>query len=133
MREPVTFPVVDGLRVLELGTPGEMRARLNALVLGGRKRATAGTTDEYDTNAYEQVGERLALVDDNLRRIGVVEVTATALTTFVDVPWSFAQAEGEGDRSIEEWREGHRRFWSAEGVDVTDDLAVFLIYFSLVD
>jgi pimeloyl-ACP methyl ester carboxylesterase len=29
------FPIVNGLRSLELGTPGEMRQRLNALVLAG--------------------------------------------------------------------------------------------------
>ncbi|MFI5034891.1 MAG: ASCH domain-containing protein [Acidimicrobiales bacterium] len=127
------FPVVDGLRTLELGTPGAMRRRLNDLVLAGRKRATAGTTEEYDDNEYEFVGERLALVDDDLVKVGVVAVTATTLTTFGAVPWSFAQAEGEGDTSIEEWREGHARFWAGEGLAVTDDTPVFLIYFDLVN
>jgi uncharacterized protein YhfF len=126
------FPVVDGLRTLELGSPGLMRERLNALVLAGLKRATAGTTDDYVDNEHEHVGERLALVDDDLQRIAVVEVTDTLETTFGEVPWSFAQAEHEGDASIEEWREGHRAFWESEGVVVTDDLPVFLIYFTLV-
>jgi uncharacterized protein YhfF len=125
--------VVDGLRTLELGTPGPMRARLNALVLAGVKRATAGTIDEYDENEFEHVGERLALVDDEHHKIGSVEVTETSLTTFGAVPWSFAQAEGEGDESLEEWRDGHRGFWSADGVIVTDDMPVFLIYFTLTE
>jgi len=129
----VKFPVVDGLRVLELGTPGAMRERLNALVLAGIKRATAGTTDEYDDNEYEYVGERLALVDDDLRAIAVVRVTATDLTTFGAVPWSFAQAEGEGDESLEEWRRGHCGFWSDQGVEVSDDTPVYLMYFQLED
>jgi uncharacterized protein YhfF len=128
----VTFPVVGGLRALELGTPGPMRERLNGLVMSGAKRATAGTTDQYEDNEYEYVGERLALVDDDLARIGVVEVTATTLTTFAEVPWSFARAEGEGDESLEEWRQGHRQFWGAEGAAVTDDMGVYLIYFTLV-
>jgi uncharacterized protein YhfF len=109
-----------------------MRARLNELVLTGQKRATAGTTEEYDDNEYEHVGERLALVDDDLHKVGVVEVTGTALTTFGAVPWSFAQAEAEGDESLDQWREGHRRFWTGEGVVVTDDMPVFLVYFTLV-
>jgi uncharacterized protein YhfF len=117
---------------MELGTPGTMRAWLNGLVLSGAKRATAGTLDQYDANEFERVGERLTLVDDDLRPVGVIEVTATELTTFGQVPWSFAQAENEGDASLEEWRAGHRRFWEAEGIDVTDDLPVFLIYFDLV-
>ncbi|MFI8945028.1 hypothetical protein ACIGO6_00715 [Streptomyces sp. NPDC053750] len=39
-------PPHDG-RALELGTPGETRERLNALVLAGRKTATTGLLAEY--------------------------------------------------------------------------------------
>jgi uncharacterized protein YhfF len=129
----VKFPVVDGLRTLELGTPGTMREWLNGLVLEGTKQATAATTDEYEDNEKEFVGERLALVNDDLVKVGIVEVTGVVDTTFGEVPWSFAQAEGEGDTSIEEWRAGHQRFWSSEGVNVTDEMPVFLVYFKLVD
>ena len=51
----MTWPRVGGLRTLELGSPGEMRSRLNALVLAGRKRATAGVL----AVDYEQEGEPL--------------------------------------------------------------------------
>ena len=128
----MTFPVVDGLRSLELGTPGAVRERLNGLVLAGLKCATAGTMEDYAENDHEYVGERLALVDDDWKKIAVVEVVDTAATTFAEVPWSFAQAEHEGDESLEEWRAGHRAFWEEQGVVVTDDLPVFLIYFRLV-
>ena len=76
---------------------------------------------------------RLAVVNDNLEKVGTVEVTGVVETTFGDVAWSFAQAEGEGDTSIEEWRAGHRRFWSNVGVNVTDEMPVFLVFFKLVD
>lgn len=127
------FPEVDGLRALELGTPGPMRQRLNALVLEGKKRATAGTLDEYLDNEREFVGEHLALVDDNEERVATVRVTDTREVKFGDVPWSFAQAEGEGHESIEEWREGHRRFWDHAGISVDDSTPVFLLYIELVD
>jgi uncharacterized protein YhfF len=127
------FPEIDGLRALELGTPGPMRQRLNALVLEGRKRATAGTLDEYEDNEKEFVGELLALVDDDLARVATVRVTDTREVVFGDVPWSFAQAEGEGHESIEEWREGHRRYWSNEGVLVSDSIPLFLLYIELVE
>jgi len=129
----MNIPVVNGLRTLELGTPGTMREWLNELVLEGKKRATAGTADEYEENEKEFVGERLALVNDELVMVATVEVTDVVESTFGNVPWSFAETEGEGDTSIEEWREGHRRFWSNEGVDVTDELPVVLVYFKLVD
>ena len=127
------FRVVDGRRSMELGTPGPMRQHLNALVLSGLKRATAGTSDDYDDEPYEFVGEQLTLVDDTFGSVGVIEVTLVEHTTFAQVPWAFVEAENEGDTSLDEWREGHRRFWQSEGVEVSDDLPVCLIYFTLLD
>jgi len=127
------WPRVGGLRALELGTPGELRERLNALVLDGRKRATAGLASEYavEQEELEHVGERLALLDDEGLRVATVVVTGVERCRFADVPWEFAAAEGEGDRDLEEWRDGHRRYWAAQGTPVTDDTAVVLIRFTL--
>lgn len=131
----MTWPRVDGLRSLELGSPGELRQRLNALVLAGEKRGTAGLVAEYDEEgeALEHVGERLALLDDEGRHVGTVEVTSVEVTTFAGVPWEFARAEGEGHRDLEHWREGHRGFWAGEGREVTDDTAVVMIRIRLVE
>jgi uncharacterized protein YhfF len=129
------WPRIGGLRTLALGTPGEMRANLNALVLAGVKTATAGLlTDEYaaENEELEHVGERLVLVDDHDALLGVVEVTDVEVVRFADVSWDFARAEGEGDRSIEEWREGHRRYWTGVGFPVDDDSPVVCIRFRLV-
>ncbi|MCW3813730.1 ASCH domain-containing protein [Micromonospora sp. DR5-3] len=128
------WPRVGGLRTLALGTPGEMRTNLNTLVLAGVKTATAGLTREYadEDEELEHVGERLVLVDDHNALLGVVEVTDVEVVRFADVSWDFARSEGEGDRSIEEWREGHRRFWARKGLTVDDDTQVVCIRFRLV-
>jgi uncharacterized protein YhfF len=55
------------------------------------------------------------------------------IVSFIDVPYSFAQAESEGDRSIEEWRDGHRNYWTSEGEVIDDETSVVLIWFVLVD
>lgn len=130
----MTWPRVDGLRGLELGTPGEMRAELNGLVLAGRKRATAGLLSEYheEGEEFEHVGERLALLDDDGRRVGTVEVTGLEVLPFIDVPWEFADAEGEGFVDLEDWRRGHRRFWENEGTPVKDDTPIACLRFVLV-
>ena len=114
------WPRVDGMRSIELGTPGEMRGWLNGLVLEGRKRATAGLLAEYDAEGeqLEHVGERLAVLDDAGQRVATVEVTGVDVLPFGEVPWEFAAAEGEGDRDLEEWRAGHRRYWAGEGTPV---------------
>lgn len=129
----MAFPVVDGYRTMELGSPGEMRRRLNGLVLDGTKRATAGLRAEYaeENEPVEAVGERMALVDDDLNRLGLIEVTRVDPTTFGEVTWEFAQAEGEGFTDLADWRDAHKRFWLREGVDVTDATEVVCIYFDL--
>lgn len=130
----MTWPRVDGLRALELGTPGPLRQRLTGLVLAGAKTATAGLVAEYDEDgeAIEHVGERLALLDDAGARVATVEITAVDIVRFSDVPWSFAAAEGEGDADLEEWRLGHRRYWEATGSAVTDGTEVVCLRFRLV-
>jgi uncharacterized protein YhfF len=130
----MAFAIVDGLRTLEIGSPGAMRQRLNQLILDGHKRATAGLLIEYvrENEELESEGELLALVDDDTRRVATVVVTEIETVPFIEVPWKFAQAEGEGDESLDEWREGHRRFWSAEGDAIDDQTPVVLIWFEVV-
>lgn len=121
---------------MDLGRPGESRRRFNGYVMHGEKRATAGLLaldyDEQD-EAVEQVGELLALVDDDGEAIATLRVTDVVVRRFADVPWKFAQAEGEGFTSIEHWREGHRRYWSRDGVAVDDDTRVVCVEFDVVD
>ncbi|MEH1098688.1 ASCH domain-containing protein [Micromonospora sp. CPCC 205561] len=128
------WPRIGGLRTLALGTPGELRARLNTLVLAGVKTATAGLLTEYagEGEELERVGERLVLVDDADALVGVVQVTGVEVVRFAEVPWEFARSEGEGDRSIEEWREGHAAYWARVGTPVTADSEVVCIRFRLV-
>jgi uncharacterized protein YhfF len=57
---------------------------------------------------------------------------AVETVAFIDVPWAFAQAEAEGDVSLDAWRDGHRRFWAAEGEVIDDFTPVVLLWFELV-
>jgi uncharacterized protein YhfF len=126
---------VDGLRTFEMGTPGEMRQRLNDLILTGRKRATAGLLAydyEAESEEVERVGERLALLDNGRRKIAELEVTRVDVVPFREVTWEFADAEGEGARSVEHWREGHLRYWTARGYEVGDDTAVVCLWIRLL-
>jgi len=120
-------------RLLGIGTPGPMRQRLNALILAREKRATAGLAGDYvaEGEPLEHVGERLTLVDDEGERVATVVVTKVVTCRFIDVPWEFARAEAEGDESIEEWREGHREYWTSVGEQVDDSTTVVLIWFEL--
>ncbi|MBP2475229.1 uncharacterized protein YhfF [Crossiella equi] len=132
----MAWPRCDGKRVLGLGVPGEQRDWLNDCVLNGNKRATAGlleTDYEPEGEALEHVGELLALVDSEDGYLRTVEVTHVSVVPFGEVPFSFAEAEGEGFRSIEHWREAHAGFWAGAGATVTPESAVALIHFRVLD
>ncbi|MGW4109197.1 ASCH domain-containing protein [Streptomyces sp. NPDC004976] len=83
------WPRVDGMRAMELGSPGELRARLNSLVLAGRKTATTGLLAEYaeETEGLEFVGERLALLSDDGRSVATLEITGVEQKPFAQVTW----------------------------------------------
>ncbi|MEO3802781.1 ASCH domain-containing protein [Nonomuraea sp. B1E8] len=128
------WPRMDGLRVLELGTPGRVRTLLTDLVLSGEKTATAGVLAldyEAEGEEVERVGERLVLVDDTGGRAGEVEITRVELTPFASVTWEFAVAEGEGFQSIDDWRETHRRYWAGVGHEVDDATTIVCVWFRL--
>ena len=129
----MAFPVVDGLRAIDFGTPGEMRRRLVDLVVHGDKRATAGLLSEYETEhePLEHVGERLAIVDHDGRHVATVRVTEVVVSRFSDVPDRFALAEAEGDLNAADFRASHTAHWSSVGTPVSDDTLVVQLYFDL--
>lgn len=127
---------VDGLRALELGMPGELRERLNRLVVTGVKQATAGLVDlDYraESEELEHIGERLVLIDSAGAPLTTVEVTAIEVVPFEDVTWEFAQAEGEGFRSIAHWRAVHRAYWAKLGHQVDGSAEICCLQFQMVD
>ncbi|MEU0288458.1 ASCH domain-containing protein [Streptomyces sp. NPDC006147] len=128
------WPRVNGMRALELGTSGEMRERLNALVLAGRKTATTGLLAEYveETEGLEFAGERLALLGNDGEYVATIEITGVELAPFGGVTWEHAAAEGEGDRSLDEWRTGHSRFWAGVGTPVVEETPLVCLRFQLV-
>ena len=128
------FPRVDNLRGIEFGTLGTSREALVNLVLHGNKRATAGLLSEYETEgeAVEHVGELLAMVDNDGKHLGTLEVTRAEIVRFADVPDEFALAEAEGDLNASDFRASHLAFWTRVGETVTDDTLVVTVYFNLL-
>ncbi|MCB5169580.1 ASCH domain-containing protein [Streptomyces bambusae] len=122
------------MRTMELGTEGRLRDRLNALVLSGEKRATTGLLQEYvnETEGLEFVGERLALLDNSGRQQATIEITAVRVLPLDQVPWSHAQAEGEGDPTLEAWRTVHESFWTKIGTPAQPDTPVVCLSFRLL-
>lgn len=132
----MSSPVVNGLRAIEFGTPGEMRSRLVDLVVNGDKRATAGLLQgDYvdEGEPIEHVGELLAIVDDHGAHVATVRATKVDVCRFDEVPDEFALAEAEGDLDAADFRASHLAFWTRVGETITADTTVVLLYFDLVD
>ena len=130
----MAFLRVNGLRTIELGTPGPMRNRLNDLIINGNKRATAGLLKEDyidEGDEIDFVGERLAILDNDQKQIGVIKVTRVEVLEFKDVPTEFALAEAEGDLSGDDFCQSHSKFWNSVGVDVKPETKVVTVYFDL--
>jgi len=130
----MAFLRVNGLRSVEFGTPGPMRIRLNNLIINGNKRATAGLLKEDYMDEGEEiefVGERLAILDNDQKQVGIIKVTRVEVLEFKDVPTEFALAEAEGDLSGDDFRQSHSKFWSSIGVDVKPETKVVTVYFDL--
>ena len=132
----MSFRVVNGLRSIEFGNPGESRDRLITLILDGDKRATAGTLEwDYiaENEPIETVGEKLAVLDNENRHIATIQATRVEVKRFADVPTEFALAEAEGDLSGDDFRVSHFAFWSKLGLEITDETEIVLVYFDLIE
>ncbi|NBR92441.1 MAG: GNAT family N-acetyltransferase [Actinobacteria bacterium] len=130
----MTFPVVDGLRSIEFGTPGESRARLVDFIINGNKRATAGLLHDYakEGELVEHVDECLAMVDNVGQHVATLQVRRVEVTRFADVPDEFALAEAEGDLNAADFRASHLEYWTRVGEAITDETQVVQVYFNLL-
>ena len=132
----MSFPIVNGMRTIEFGNPGESREKLISLILDGNKRATAGTLEwDYiaENEPIETVGEKLAVLDNENRHIATIQVTRVEVKRFAEVPTEFALAEAEGDLNGDDFRASHFDFWSILGLDIKDETEIVLVYFDLID
>jgi len=128
------FKVVDNLRSIEFGTPGESRARLVDFIVNGNKRATAGLLDDYakESEPIEVVGECLAMLDNSDKHVATLRVTRVEVSRFINVPGEFALTEAEGDLNAADFRASHSDYWSRIGEAITDDTQIVQVYFELL-
>ena len=95
------------------GDNPEMANELGALVVAGRKRATVAALWEVEAekDIMAQVGEKSVILDGAGEPVCIIETTEVEVRRFDEVDEASAWDEGEGDRTLEDWREGHERFF----------------------
>nr|WP_297366242.1 ASCH domain-containing protein [Cryobacterium sp.] len=129
--DPATLPIA------EFAFPGPLRDRLVAALLTGAKTTTTSTLAEYrvEGEPLPVVGGRQLVVDSQNRPVAVIETAGVRVVRLANVDLDHAIDEGEGYRSVAEWRAGHEAFWHSDAMrehlgqpsfTVTDDTPVVL-------
>jgi uncharacterized protein YhfF len=107
----------EGLPVVEFAFPGPLRDQLVAAILGGSKTTTSALLAGYGRDEpLPHPGLLQAVVDSAGHRVAVIETTAVRVIRLGDIDLAHALGEGEGYRSVAEWRAGHERFWTSPEV-----------------
>ncbi len=110
---------------------------LLALVLSGKKRATASSLYAYQAEGCEPptVGSLSIVTDWEGNPHCVIETTAVTILPFREVTFAICSREGEDD-SLESWQRGHRRFFTEDGAalgyEFSEDMPVIFEDFSVV-
>lgn len=99
------------------GATSAQAEELLSLVIEGTKTATASALwdIEAEGESVPEVGDASVILDGSNRPRAVIITTAVETVPFTEVSAEHAHAEGEGDRSLECWREIHERFWRHHG------------------
>jgi uncharacterized protein YhfF len=102
---------LDDLPLAEFGFPGPLRDKLVLAILSGAKTTTASLVAGYIDEPLPVAGEVSAVVDSAGRRVAAIETTEVRVLRLADVDLRHAIDEGEGDRTVAQWRAGHEEFW----------------------
>lgn len=115
------------------GDTPEMMTRLALLVRDGPKRATASLPSEYGPDEpIPRAGDLSVILDGAGEPVCVIRTTHVEVRRFGDVDADFAWTEGEGDRTLPDWRDGHLRFFADRGTPIDDDSPIVLERFELL-
>jgi len=108
------------------------------LVVKNIKQATATSVWWYKhhNQSMPKVGDLFIVTDWNGTAKAIIEITKIELVRFKDVTEAFAQAEGEGDKSLNFWRKVHQEYYSREmekaGEYFNENMLISCEYFKTV-
>lgn len=95
---------------------GEAPDKLADLVLQGIKTATCSAYDLYQINTepLPQAGDYSVILNSSEEAVCIIKTIKVYVTEFKNVSEEQAFKEGEGDRSLEYWRQVHESFLTNE-------------------
>ena len=83
---------------------------LGELVLEGKKTATAGALKSYQFENVDipRLGQYNIVLDSKNQPLCIIRTTKVERIPFLEVSSEQAYKEGENDRTLESWRNGHK-------------------------
>lgn len=86
---------------------------LAGLVINGDKTATASAYPLYEleNEPLPKVGEYSVILNSKEEAVCVIQTTKVYVVPFYEVSEDHAFKEGEGDKSLSFWRNGHEKFF----------------------
>ena len=125
-------------QVWYFGNTVEMALELGQLVITGKKFATAslGAVNEIKPDEAPIMGGYSVVTDFNGDPMCVIQTIEIRHLPFDEVDAQFAADEGEGDQSLEYWRDVHSRYFTREaaelGIEFSNDSIVCCERFTLL-
>jgi uncharacterized protein YhfF/broad specificity phosphatase PhoE len=126
-------PYADA-QTFSFGDSPQMADELLALVLAGTKTATCGALGDFPAGSLDMpvVGRRDVVLDGKGNRAAVIETFEVTICRFDEVDEAFARDEGEGFRTIADWRKGHQEYFERNG-GFSPDMELVCERFRLVE
>lgn len=120
------------------GDNPQLADELGQLIVQGVKTATCSALWEWEAEGspIPQVGTMTIVLNGRNHPLCIIETTEVVVRPFNRVNEQFAYEEGEDDRSLAAWREGHWRYFSRVlpkiGKTPTEDMPLVCERFRLV-
>ncbi|MDF2483966.1 MAG: hypothetical protein K0R46_134 [Herbinix sp.] len=110
--------------------------QLLALVLSGRKRATASSLKAWEIEGKRpKVGDYSIVTDWEGKPNCVIRTTGITELPFKDMTYDICKREGE-DECLETWQSNHRTFFAADakelGYEFSEDMMVLFEDFEVI-
>ena len=120
------------------GDNPKLADELGQLIVSGKKTGTCSALWEWEAEGkpIPQPGLISIVLDGQDQPICIIETTEVLVCRFNAVDEEFAHAEGEGDLSLEYWREAHKKFFSRVlpkiGREFSEDMPLVCERFKLI-
>ncbi|GHV31666.1 RNA-binding protein [Clostridia bacterium] len=125
---------MDYYEIFAFGDSPEMADELLALVLAGKKTATASSIPK--DKPMPKVGDRSLVLDGAGNPACVIETTAVAVVPLCEMSWEMAKREGE-DETLDSWIQGNIRYFTREakreGYTFSEDMPLVFEDFVVVE